>query len=323
MIRPTRRAVILFAAGLPASLIVVIVAPSLWGLCAAYGFAIFFAMMADALLALPSKAIRIDFDAPGKIYIGEKESITAAFDPPRYRRSCPVELLLEQRGELERQRPCHRPAAARREGGGRHSGRANPPRPCASRLALAALAGALVSGSVAAAGEDWPDDRGRAECERVRGNSVLRLISQEAIYGEKVHERGEGSEFEALREYLPGHDIRFIDWKHSAQAPQALVQGIPNRAQSSDHPGLRYRIPDAGAGWGHSAPRPCHQRRAGAGLGWLQSGDLVGDLRVRREGTPISRPRARVRRLSAASSAERRRSTIITRRRISRSAWPS
>src|SRR5262249_51363 len=54
----------------------------------------------------------------------------------------------------------------------------------------------------------------------VRGvrSSVLQFLSRETLYGNKVQEqKGEGTEFEALRDYVTGMDSRFIDWKHSAR----------------------------------------------------------------------------------------------------------
>ncbi len=290
MIKPTRRAVILFAAGLPASLIVVIVAPSLWGLCAAYGFAIFFAMMADALLALPSKAIRIDFDAPVKIYIGEKESITAAFDPPRYRRSCPVELLLEQRGELERQDLV---TALLQPGKKTVAGIPVVP----TRRGLVHLDWLWLRWqgpwSLAQLQQKVKIGRTIEVVPNVRGarNSVLRLISQDPVFGEKVHERGEGSEFEALKEYLPGHDIRFIDWKRSAKHRKPLCKEF--RTERNHHIVLAFDT-------GHlmleplgGIPRLDHAINAALALAWvgLQNGDLVAtygfDARVRHYHSPL------------------------------------
>src|SRR5262249_43555119 len=58
----------------------------------------------------------------------------------------------------------------------------------------------------------------------VRG-VALQFYAQEAIYGIKSqHEKGEGAEFEALREYSPGLDSRFIDWKHSARHRKLLCK---------------------------------------------------------------------------------------------------
>jgi uncharacterized protein (DUF58 family) len=50
-----------------------------------------------------------------------------------------------------------------------------------------------------------------------RGDS-LAVFFRDALYGTKTQrEAGEGAEFESLREYTPGLDLRHIDWKHSAR----------------------------------------------------------------------------------------------------------
>lgn len=47
---------------------------------------------------------------------------------------------------------------------------------------------------------------------------ALRFASADAPLGAKPqHQKGSGSEFEALRDYAAGLDIRAIDWKHSAR----------------------------------------------------------------------------------------------------------
>ena len=49
-------------------------------------------------------------------------------------------------------------------------------------------------------------------------DAALRLSAVDALTGLKPQrQQGEGSEFEALREYTPGLDQRAIDWKHSAR----------------------------------------------------------------------------------------------------------
>jgi uncharacterized protein (DUF58 family) len=46
----------------------------------------------------------------------------------------------------------------------------------------------------------------------------LAVYFRDALYGTKTQrDAGEGAEFESLREYTPGLDPRFIDWKHSAR----------------------------------------------------------------------------------------------------------
>ena len=63
-------------------------------------------------------------------------------------------------------------------------------------------------------------DRAIDVLPNVRGvqSAALQFFAREAIFGIKVQpQKGEGTEFEALRDYAPGLDNRFIDWKHSAR----------------------------------------------------------------------------------------------------------
>jgi uncharacterized protein (DUF58 family) len=290
MIKPTRRTVLLFISGLPLSLIVVILEPSLWTLCAAYMVMIFFAMAADAVLALPSKALRIGTNAPTKIYIGEKESLTLTFEPVRYRRPSSIEILLEQRGELER------PALTTFE---------LPPRKATDvilplvplRRGLAhldrlwlrwkgpwSLVQFVHKIGVGRTVEVVPNVRGAR-------NAILRYIAQETIFGEKVQEKGEGAEFESLREYVPGLDIRFIDWKRSAKHRKPLSKEF--RTERNHHVILAFDT-------GHLMLEPLgaisrldHAINAALPLAWvgLQSGDFVGtygfDAKVRHYQAPL------------------------------------
>ncbi len=102
MIKPTRRTVLLFVGGIPPSLIIVLAEPSLWTLCAGYVALIFLAMAADAARGLHPRALRATVNAPTKMFIGEKGTLTVAFAPVRNKRSSSVEILLEQRGYLEK-----------------------------------------------------------------------------------------------------------------------------------------------------------------------------------------------------------------------------
>jgi uncharacterized protein (DUF58 family) len=55
--------------------------------------------------------------------------------------------------------------------------------------------------------------------------AAVRLFSREALFGAKTQvERGEGSEFNALKEYMPGMDLRAVDWKQSARHGTLVVK---------------------------------------------------------------------------------------------------
>ncbi|MPQ76591.1 DUF58 domain-containing protein [Hydrogenovibrio sp. JE_KL2] len=56
----------------------------------------------------------------------------------------------------------------------------------------------------------------RFHVKRLRLNSQQRLISEKAGYRQAIR-KGRGMEFNEVREYSPGDDIRHIDWKVSAR----------------------------------------------------------------------------------------------------------
>ena len=56
-------------------------------------------------------------------------------------------------------------------------------------------------------------------------DEAIRLFSRDAEFGIKTQiERGDGSEFDALREFASGMDRRAIDWKHSARHRHLLAK---------------------------------------------------------------------------------------------------
>jgi uncharacterized protein (DUF58 family) len=290
MIKPTRRMVILFAAGLPPSLMIVIADPSLWTISVAYGALIFFAMAADALLAMPAKALTIDFKAPAKMFIGEKEQLSVIFKPIRYRREASVEMLLEQRGDLERAE-----LAAITLHPGSAISAALPVTPTRRGLVHFDWLWLRWNGpwSLVQLQHRAKVDRTIEVAPNVRGarNAALHFITQEAVFGEKVQEKGEGAEFDALKEYLPGDDIRFIDWKRSAKHRKPVSKEF--RAERNHHIILAFDTghlmvePLAGI------PRLDHAINAGLALSWigLRGGDLVGayafDAKVRNYQAPV------------------------------------
>jgi uncharacterized protein (DUF58 family) len=276
MIRPTTRLVLIFVGGIPLALFVVIYDPALWPLSFNYAVLVMFAAASDLLLALQPRALSVRIATPDRVAIGERGVIAARLSAPGYRRGVRFELIAEQRGEAE---------APGIVGG-----------------ALAAGEQTLIEVPVV------PTRRGRVSVERVwlrwrsplslvefikrvrvertidvvpnvRGvhGSALQFFVQETIYGIKAqHQRGEGAEFEALREYMPGLDSRFIDWKHSARHRKLLCKEF--RIERNHQVVMAFDT-------GHLMLEPVegltrldHAINAALVLAWisLQGGDLVG-----------------------------------------------
>jgi len=290
MIRPTRRALLLFGCGLPISLIAIAHDAALWQLGLYASLLVVLAIIADAALALPAGTVMPRITVPDRLYIGERGEVLAAFGATRYPRSARLEALLEQKGNAEPQAIAVLDLAPK--SGGEIAFPIVPLRRGLidiERLWLrwrGPLELAQVSKTVAVG-------KAIAVVPNVRGvhKAELRFFPHDAIVGEKLHQKGEGSEFEALREYQPGLDIRFIDWKHSARHKKLLCKEFRTER---NHPVILafdtgHLMVDPLAGM----PRLDHAINAGLRLAWLsmRAGDLVGiygfDARIRHYTSPL------------------------------------
>jgi uncharacterized protein (DUF58 family) len=288
--RPTRRAVLIFAPAVALALILVIHDPGLWAVSLDYGALVLVALAIDALLALPRRALAITCAVPERVPVGEAAPVAVTI-AARHPRAVRVELLADWRGDLD---PPEIAAALLPPGGTaelplrllpRRRGPIHLDRLWLRWRGPLGLIELMRVEPVARAIDVVPNIRG---VER----ATLRFLSQEAIFGIKPQaQRGEGAEFEALRDYAPGLDPRVIDWKHSARHRRLLCKEFRTER---NHPvvlafdtGYLMREPIEGM------PRLDHAINAGLHLAWvaLQSGDLVGsfgfDAAVRQYLAPI------------------------------------
>jgi uncharacterized protein (DUF58 family) len=291
MIRPTGRAVLIFAAGIPLALFAVIYDPNLWVLSFTYGALVLLAVASDALLAFPQRLLKVEIKVPDRLYIGERGAVTVVIAATRWQRRTRFELIAEQHGVVE------------------------PPEIVAGELP--------VGEGVRIALPVVPRRRGQVRIERVwlrwqgpfalvefvrreavdrtldvipnvRGvhGAALQFFAQEAIYGIKAQQQtGEGAEFEALREYAPGFDSRFIDWKHSARHRKLLCKEF--RTERNHQVIMAFDTGYLMLEPVDDITRLDHAINAGLILAWvsLQGGDLVGtygfDAAVRQYVAPI------------------------------------
>jgi uncharacterized protein (DUF58 family) len=291
MIRPTGRAVVAFVCGIPLALIVAIYNPSLWVVSFAYGAIVLLAALTDVSLAFPPRLLDLKITVPDHISIGDRGAVTATIAPTRWRRATTFELIADQRGDVE-------PSTI-------VAGTLPPGEPL--RMALPVIPRRRGQVHVDRVSVRWRGPLGFVELVRevtvdraidvlpnVRGvhGVALQFFSREAIYGIKTERhKGEGAEFEALREYVPGFDSRYIDWKHSARHRKLVCKEFQIER---NHPvvmafdtGYLMLEPIGGI------TRLDHAINAGLALAWisLQGGDLVGiygfDAAVRHYLSPI------------------------------------
>jgi uncharacterized protein (DUF58 family) len=290
MIRPTRRAVLVFAAGVPLALLIVAVAPGGWMFTFDYGVLVLLAMGADVLLAWPERHAAVDVETPPALFIGDVGVVAATViaAAPWGRR---FEFLAEQSGALD---PPAIVAVASRAGAPARAELALTPRR-RGRVVVEQLwmrwRGPL---SLAQFVRRIPVGRSIDVLPNIRGvqSAALQFFAREAVYGTRVlREQGEGTEFDALKEYVGGLDTRFIDWKASARHHELVCKEF--RIERNHPIVLAFDT-------GHlmlepidGIPRLDHAIGAGLLLAWiaLRGGDLVGtygfDARVRHYVAPL------------------------------------
>jgi uncharacterized protein (DUF58 family) len=314
MIRPTARAVLIFAAGIPLALFIVIYNPSLWALSFNYGLLIVLIGGTDLLLALLPRALNVRVTTPGRLYIGENGAITVTLTTNASpgsrvglgRRPTRFELLAEQRGDVEPpeivtgELTPHGASADAREradaGGGGRGEIALPVKPRRRGQITVDAVWLRWRGPLGLVEftRRVPVDRSIDVVPNVRGvtSAALQFFAQEAIYGIKTQQQtGEGAEFDALREYAPGFDSRFIDWKHSARHRKLLCKEF--RTERNHQVIMAFDTGYLMLEPVDTLTRLDHAINAGLMLAWvsLQGGDLVGtygfDAAVRQYLRPI------------------------------------
>ncbi len=217
MIYPTPRAAILMAAGLPVTLIFAVFFPSLWTLGAAWIAGLVGLLLLDVLLSTSRRNMDFEIDAPGSFYIGETEQVWFKYDygsgPAPRAPEC--RLSVNDRFSVK---PHHFYGEA------------------ANGVLLASFdlkTERRGDGEIERLWTRWQGPLGlvwrqaREELElqipvvpntRLVKDKAIEIFSRDSTFGQKIQrERGEGTEFEALTEFVPGMDKRAIDWKHSAR----------------------------------------------------------------------------------------------------------
>jgi len=289
--RPTIRCLLLLVAGIPVSLGAVSIDAKLWTVWISYLGAVLLLIGVDGVLALPRRRLKITLKAPEQIYIGETRHATLVLEA-RWLRASELAILPELDADLTQQdeawtvlkRDEERPKLVRLE----HPITLTPLRRGAPSVRAVHLRWrgpiGLLERRIAHPLDTAVDVVPNVGAVRA---IALRMFSdQNFLAGLKVERfLGDGSEFESLREYVPGLDYRAIDWKSSARHRKLLVQEF--RAERNHQvvlavdSGQLMTEPLAGA------PKLDHAINAALLLGWfcLRTGDRVGllgfDERVR------------------------------------------
>lgn len=222
MIYPTRRAVLLCAAGVPMALVAGVLLPQAWFVGMVWALFIIALVALDVLIAPPPPELRLAL--PGHASVGEPLTLGLHLDRGD------VEVAIAPSPLLDG------PTRAR-IGAGDDAAllQLTPHRRGVAVIDEAWLrwTGALRLG--------WRQHRERFDA-RIRilpdvrpvRSDGIRLLQNDALFGLIAQLRpGEGAEFESLTEYRPGMDRRAIDWKQSARHFDLLVKEFRTERNNS------------------------------------------------------------------------------------------
>lgn len=223
MISPAPRAVALAAALFPLALLPALVHPRLVGAWIVGAALLALAVGLDALLALPPGRLEVSLEAPESLAVGEAGAAVVSLRAPRPVRG--VELLLDLHADLAPQPPQRLDLAPRAEV-------RVPVRLVARRRGRPTLDELWLrwTGPLGLARRRRRVPLGRAipvvpNLRPVRAAALRFFGSREITAGVQVERFvGDGSEFDALVEYVPGLDPRAISWKASARHRKLLCQ---------------------------------------------------------------------------------------------------
>ncbi len=217
MFYPTQRAVLIMGAGLPVTLILAVFNPNLWAFGAAWIALVFGLLLYDLMFAPAPVQMQLDVKIPNTLYVGTKTDMMFVYRLKGRRTPANAEMKLTLGQRLKATPDVWYPpfedghllgrfhVKALRRGEGlvenlwtRWSG----PLGLIWRQARAPLNKTIAI---------IPDTR-------LVKDKAIEIFSRDAAHGQKIQiERGQGTEFDSLREFMPGMDKRAIDWKHSAR----------------------------------------------------------------------------------------------------------
>lgn len=289
--KPTPFAAFAIAAGIPAALILILIDVRLWPIGLLYLALLAILMAADIVLAIPRRALKIETSPPALLYVGETDELKILLQAEISRRPSALKVALDVGDLLV-------PPA-------RVSARLVPRQ--ALRLALPLTPKRRGTGEVLRLWLRWRGPLNLTAHRYVReldlalpiqpniravGSAAIRLNYLGSLLGDKPQTRtGAGSEFEAMRAYVPGLDHRAIDWKHSARHRALICKEY--RAERNHQIILAFDTGQLMCEPVGGIPKLDHAVNAAMMLGYLslRAGDRIGlagfDTRLRMYREPL------------------------------------
>lgn len=216
MIYPTRRAIALALAGLPVVLAVSLLSPGAWTAGGGWAVSVIALVLADAWLASAPDRLNVELGLPDSLGMGAtgEAVIGARFEGPAPRR-LEMALGLNERLTVDQAYL----GMDLKDGTGEARVALRPLRRGEGRIESLWSRWNGPLGLAWVQRRDAPD-RLIAVTPNLQGvrDQAMRLFSRDAAMGVKAQiETGQGTEFNALKEYQSGMDLRSIDWKQSAR----------------------------------------------------------------------------------------------------------
>jgi len=213
--RPTARTLWLFAIGLPVAAAPSVLATRLWPFWLMFIALMLLAIGIDFLLCVPRRHIAVEVAVPDQIAIGVPSKATLTLSAPR---ATTVDVLVELSGRLRPQPEARATLAAA------------GPTPVTIKLEALRRGNAVLEriwlrwygpfGLMCARATREVDKQVAVvpNIAPVRGIALRYFTPREAASGLKIERYvGDGTEFDALREYVPGFDARSLNWRATAR----------------------------------------------------------------------------------------------------------
>ena len=210
--------------GVPLMLVIAVLAPALWVVAAGWLMGIAALMLLDAVLGAPLKGFESKLKPPALLYIDSEETLPLHLRFTHGSLPSRVEVQLETNELVE-----NIPARGLKGWDGRER-----------QYEFTLIPNRRGQASLVRLWSRWKGPLGLIYKQHVDHLNIdipvtpnvrwvkdeaVRLFSRDAEFGIKTQiERGDGSEFDALREFTTGMDRRAIDWKHSARHRQLLAK---------------------------------------------------------------------------------------------------
>lgn len=272
----TSRAAILFGAGVPFTIVVLLIDPGWWSLGFGYlGFATTITLF-DILMGAPARQTKIDFQCPTAIQMGTDNEVVASLSLANSPRPFWFECLLEISGPAA---PIERAIFPLDQ-----NGELNVPFTITAekrgvvtvtRLWIRSYGpwGLVAFRRVISVETEIPVI---PDVSKVWMTALQFLNSDSPIGMIPYGDQGDGSEFDALREYVPGLDHRSIDWKRSARHRQLVCKEF--RTEKNNNIVIGFDCGRLMSEPVMGMPRLDHAVNAGLILAYacLRNGDKVG-----------------------------------------------